>query len=1016
MVMEAASWLRDYVTAIKNGRGPSGTMLAELAKLSKDQEHCEVIFAVLEYRIRSPEHKWLCVYKVLDYLLQRGSQHCCNAAQELVVPLGALQNFAFVGPDGKDHGMNVRKRAEAVKAMILDSETLEKKRAEFAARAGNMKFAGYSREEAMAAAAAAKGGGGGYSGAPFAGTTSTDSSPGGPLTPAPALALWDAAGDGSSREGTAVGCPATTPMASLGPPGSPPGECPASPSTYRPPSMLLVRQASSATRLGQQLSSSLRNAGETKGVTFEQNKRQLEQLRQLVLLKDNTTCADCASAAAAARPTWASINLGVFICMRCAGIHRGLGVHISKVRSTTLDTWLPEQVDMMARLGNRRANAYFEARLDSATRPNRDSTHDLERFIRLKYADKAWAANGPWPPEDGVAIVTASGPQAPQSGSASAKQPSGAAGGAPLLCSPPPPLPGNSIPPFNLDSASASASRGVSLSPVVDVASSGGGFGDAPPAWPSPAPSVTPPTSAGTSNLGMLRRQGMLQEGQWMGQQPQQSFVPSRLGQTAEAPWAVAPAAAAAAAAGKSAAGGTAVRLLPPPPPQPLPPPPASGLAVGAGFGAAGAASAVAPSGQEGIGLLSSTTDLLQLDSDEIEQDGEDMESGGEGTDLRGGAGGGPGAGSSLALWDLLDLNVGVMDFLERTEGGCHPHPHKHPQAEERQQQQEPHRLLVSSAPPVVGGPGAGAGPQAVPAAQLTSDSAVPTTGLAYLSTAAGCLPGFGTPASTDEATAVAAPSSSQGMGMGTSGRATYVTGPTRLGVADSVIMTSEFPVYDLLTPLPTGGGAPPPMAIGPTAAVATAAGPTLATSRFAAINVAAPTASAPTASARPVDAPPRAFSPPFPPPQQHQVQYPATQQPSSAIQQLSNGGVTAVATISTTTAVFTPNTSGGGFQPNSSFGRSVGMARMGHGNGMGMVMGMRGAAPHPASAATAAHGPAMDLDNLLAMQLDNLDASLAKGPNASSGGGSGAGGGKPSWQASGSVGGVFGSMGGGYG
>ena len=46
----------------------------------------------------------------------------------------------------------------------------------------------------------------------------------------------------------------------------------------------------------------------------------------------NRTCADCASAAAAARPTWASINLGVFICMKCAGIHRGLGVHVSKVR------------------------------------------------------------------------------------------------------------------------------------------------------------------------------------------------------------------------------------------------------------------------------------------------------------------------------------------------------------------------------------------------------------------------------------------------------------------------------------------------------------------------------------------------------------------------------------------------------------------------------------------------------------------------------------------------------------
>ena len=45
------------------------------------------------------------------------------------------------------------------------------------------------------------------------------------------------------------------------------------------------------------------------------------------------------------------------------GIHRGLGVHISKVRSCTLDTWLPEQVAFMARTGNAAANAHFEARL-----------------------------------------------------------------------------------------------------------------------------------------------------------------------------------------------------------------------------------------------------------------------------------------------------------------------------------------------------------------------------------------------------------------------------------------------------------------------------------------------------------------------------------------------------------------------------------------------------------------------------------------------------------------------------
>ena len=43
-------------------------------------------------------------------------------------------------------------------------------------------------------------------------------------------------------------------------------------------------------------------------------------------------------------PEWASINLGVLVCIECSGIHRSMGVHISKVRSFTLDKWEPDLV------------------------------------------------------------------------------------------------------------------------------------------------------------------------------------------------------------------------------------------------------------------------------------------------------------------------------------------------------------------------------------------------------------------------------------------------------------------------------------------------------------------------------------------------------------------------------------------------------------------------------------------------------------------------------------------------
>lgn len=49
-------------------------------------------------------------------------------------------------------------------------------------------------------------------------------------------------------------------------------------------------------------------------------------------------------------PRWASWNLGVFLCIRCAGIHRNLGVHISRVKSVNLDSWTPEQIDVSIKL------------------------------------------------------------------------------------------------------------------------------------------------------------------------------------------------------------------------------------------------------------------------------------------------------------------------------------------------------------------------------------------------------------------------------------------------------------------------------------------------------------------------------------------------------------------------------------------------------------------------------------------------------------------------------------------
>ena len=69
-------------------------------------------------------------------------------------------------------------------------------------------------------------------------------------------------------------------------------------------------------------------------------------------LSGNDKCADCSSTG----PTWASINLGILLCIECTGKHRGLGVHVSKVRSITLDDLGTETESLLLLLGNSLVN------------------------------------------------------------------------------------------------------------------------------------------------------------------------------------------------------------------------------------------------------------------------------------------------------------------------------------------------------------------------------------------------------------------------------------------------------------------------------------------------------------------------------------------------------------------------------------------------------------------------------------------------------------------------------------
>ncbi|KAJ7490272.1 ArfGap-domain-containing protein [Mycena galericulata] len=130
-----------------------------------------------------------------------------------------------------------------------------------------------------------------------------------------------------------------------------------------------------------------------------------KKVLQELVKNDNRLCCDCGNP----NPQWASLGFAVFLCLQCAGTHRGFGVHISFVRSISMDTWQPDQLKRMQIGGNTAFKTFMKAYSPAEQGGYKEGNSPYEVYhcwaasqyrekLDAEIAGKEWAQSAPPPP------------------------------------------------------------------------------------------------------------------------------------------------------------------------------------------------------------------------------------------------------------------------------------------------------------------------------------------------------------------------------------------------------------------------------------------------------------------------------------------------------------------------------------------------------------------------------------------------------------------------------------------
>lgn len=112
--------------------------------------------------------------------------------------------------------------------------------------------------------------------------------------------------------------------------------------------------------------------------------KQQQRMTSMMRISENKACFDCGSP----QPLWANTTFGVFICMGCAGIHRSLGTHISKIQSINLDSWTEENLRKMECIGNKGGRILYEYNMPSLRSSQTRQSSGQKKILTDKYVLK----------------------------------------------------------------------------------------------------------------------------------------------------------------------------------------------------------------------------------------------------------------------------------------------------------------------------------------------------------------------------------------------------------------------------------------------------------------------------------------------------------------------------------------------------------------------------------------------------------------------------------------------------